>query len=139
MALPTGHRLADSASVDVADLAEEPIVMFPRALSAHAWDRMHAHLLPAGPRRAGQVSTEPNATTGPDTVLRGVAAGRGVGPAVLPLADRHRPEGVTLRPLNPPLTLPLELTWRDPTSRAVERVVTLLLPRASRLEGRPPS
>lgn len=139
LALPTGHRLADSACVDVADLAEEPIVMFPRALSAHAWDRMHSHLLPDGPRRAGQVSTEPNATTGPDTVLRGVAAGRGVGPAVLRLAERRRPEGVILRPLNPPLTLPLELTWREPASRAVRRVITLLLPRDRQRAGSPTS
>jgi DNA-binding transcriptional LysR family regulator len=135
LALPANHRLADSPCVDVADLVEEPIVMFPRPLSAHSWDRMHSHLLPNGPSRPGQVITELNATNGPEIVLRGVAAGRGVGPAVLRLAEQDRPEGVILRPLNPPLTLPLELTWREPASRAVQRVVDLLRSATRRRPG----
>ncbi|GAA1827057.1 LysR family transcriptional regulator [Microlunatus capsulatus] len=135
LALPAGHRLAASPRVRVADLREEPVVMFPRPLSAHAWDRMQGHLLPEGPSRPGQLVTESNATTGPDIVLRGVAAGKGVGPAVLPLSEPRRSEGVVLRPLDPPLTLPLELTWREPAGRALQRVVDLLVAAARRRGG----
>jgi DNA-binding transcriptional LysR family regulator len=127
LALPANHRLAGSASVAVAELTDESIVMFPRPLSPRAWDTMHDHLLPNGPSRPGQVITQANATTGPEVVLRGVTAGRGVGPAIKRLAERAPRDGLVFRPLDPPLTLPLELTWREPAGQALRQVVTRLL------------
>jgi DNA-binding transcriptional LysR family regulator len=126
LALPASHPLAGSACIHVADLADEPIVMFPRPLSPHGWDRMQRHLLPDGVRRQNQVVTESN-TTGPLAVLRGVAAGKGVAPVVGILAERARHVGVVLRPLWPALTLPLELAWREPQSGALQVVIAFLL------------
>ncbi len=126
LALPGTHRLADSTSVDVADLADESIVLFPRALSPNDWDAMHHHLLPNGISREGQIITEPNATTGLAAVLRGVAAGKGVAPTVARHAEPTRHDGVVLRPLNPPLTLPLELAWREPAGDTLQRIITFL-------------
>jgi DNA-binding transcriptional LysR family regulator len=126
LALPATHPLAASASVDVADLAEESIVLFPRMLAPNDWDTMHHHLLPQGMSRPGQIITESNATMGPISVLRGVAAGKGVAPAVARLAEHTDHEGVVLRPLNPALTLPLELAWREPAGAALQRVLAFL-------------
>ncbi len=125
LALPTGHRLAGSDWVDVADVADEPIVMFPRPLSPHAWDTMQRHLLPDGMSSPGQVITASN-STGPVAVLREVAAGQGVAPVVGILADRARRVGVVLRPLTPSLTLPLELAWREPLGGTLQSVVAFL-------------
>lgn len=125
LALPTGHRLAQSARVDVSDLADEPIVMFPRPLSPHSWDTMQRHLLPDGMGTPDQIITESNAT-GRLSVPGGVAGGRGVAPVIAALAEQDRHVGVVLRPLEPPLTLPLELAWREPSGGALQRVVAIL-------------
>ena len=58
LALPATHRLAKFASVLVADLAEETILMFPKALSPKVWDTMHHHLLPDGTSRPQQIITD---------------------------------------------------------------------------------
>ena len=105
--------------------AEETILMFPKALSPKVWDTMYHHLLPDGTSRPQQVITESH-NTGPVSVMRGVAAGKGVAPALAPVAEHARPEGVVLRPLDPPLTLPLELAWREPANGALQRVVAFL-------------
>lgn len=125
LALPADHRLASFATVDVTELSAESIVMFPRALSAHTWDTMCHHLLPNGPVTPGQIVVEPNAT-GPLGVLRGVAAGKGIAPAVAPLAEHARRRGVVIRPLHPPLSIPLELAWREPTSTSLQRILRYL-------------
>ncbi|HZX56092.1 MAG TPA: LysR family transcriptional regulator [Ilumatobacteraceae bacterium] len=125
LALLATHRLARHASVAVADLAEEAIVLFPRPLSPRVWDVMRHHLLPDGRSRPGQIITE-SSGSGPLAVLRGVAAGRGVAPAIAPLAERSRHAGIVLRPLNPPLVLPMELVWKEPAGSALQRVVAFL-------------
>jgi len=137
LALPSSHRLAESPCVDVADLAEESIVLFPRTLSPNDWDAMQHHLLPHGTNRPDQLITQSNAT-GPVAVLRGVSAGKGVAPVIGFLAQHTRHEGVVLRPLNPPLTLPLQLAWREPAGGALQRVVDFLQSeclRGSTLDG----
>jgi DNA-binding transcriptional LysR family regulator len=125
LALPVGHRLAERSSVEVVDLADEQIVLFPRPLSPHVWDVIYHHLLPGGRSRPGQITTESRGT-GPVSVLRGVASGNGVAPVIAPLAERTRHEGIVLQPLNPPLIVPLELAWRAPASPALQRVVAHL-------------
>jgi DNA-binding transcriptional LysR family regulator len=127
LALLATHRLARRSSVAVADLAEEAIVLFPRPLSPRVWDVMRHHLLPDGRSRPGQIITESNGT-GPLSVLRGVAAGKGVAPAIAPLAEHSRHAGIVLRPLDPPLALPLELVWKAPAGSALQRVVAFLRP-----------
>ncbi len=136
LALPATHRLAKSTSVPVADLAEETILMFPKALSPKVWDTMHHHLLPDG--RADLSRSSPNLTT-PDPYRSCVASRRqGRSARLAPVAEHTRPEGVVLRPLDPPLTLPLELAWREPANGALQRVVAFLQSeclRGSTLDG----
>jgi hypothetical protein len=92
LALPATHRLAKFASVIVPDLAEETILMLPKALSPKVWDTMHHHLLPHGTSRPQQIITESH-NTGPVSVMRGVAAGKGVAPALAPVAEHAGHEG----------------------------------------------
>lgn len=125
LALPESHRLAGSVSVDVADLARETIVLFPRTLSPNVWDLMRQHVLPHGLSRPDQIITDANAI-GPVSVLRVVAHGKGVAPVIAPLAQRAVRAGVVLRPFEPPLVLPLELAWRVPAGHNLQRVITFL-------------
>ncbi|MDQ1720580.1 MAG: hypothetical protein QOI26_314 [Pseudonocardiales bacterium] len=128
LALPASHRLAGAASVNVADLAEETIVLFPRALSSAVWDRFHHHLLPRGPTRPDQVYIEPDSINAPVAVLRTVAAGRGLAPAIRAAAQHAAVDGIVLRALDPPLTLPLTLIWREPASPSLRQLLALLTP-----------
>jgi len=121
LVLPAGHRLAELPAVPVADLAGETIVLFPRSLSPGVWDRTVRHLLPDS--SSGQVLTEPNLLGGQQALLAAVAAGRGLATVPAPGAQHA---GVVCRPLDPPLTLPLELVWRDPPRPAVTELVGYL-------------
>ncbi len=75
--LPRGHRLADQAEIRVADLAQEPVVMFPRSPFAGIWQRIVDHLLPAG-AQPGQVVVEPDLINSPEAMVRAVAAGSAI-------------------------------------------------------------
>lgn len=125
LAVPADHRLATRSRVEVAELAGETVAMFPRTLSPHVWDVMLHHVLPDGAARAGQVVTEP-LTLGPVSVLRSVAAGKGVAPVIAPLAEHADHDGTVLLPLDPPLLIPLELAWREPVGAALGRVLAVL-------------
>jgi|SRR5215211_9114217 len=128
LALPMEHRLVSKDTVEVADLADEAIVLFPRSISPAVWDRCCRHLLPSGTTRPDQIYIEPDTINAPEAVLRAVASGRGVGPAVPAMPVQTKIDGFVLRPLDPPLTLPLELIWREPASPSLRAVLGLLLP-----------
>jgi DNA-binding transcriptional LysR family regulator len=121
LALPTGHRLAADDAVRVTDLAAETVVLFPRALSPGAWDRITDHLMP-GPR----VHIEPDHVAGPDTLSAVVAAGRGLAVTVPGIARHPAVAGIVVRPLDPPLTLPLELVWQEPADAGLQHLVGAL-------------
>lgn len=126
LALPAGHRLAGAEAVPVADLVDETIVMFPRDLFLGIWDHIIGHLLPAAPPRLDQVLTQPDLINSPKALLRSVAAGDGVAP-VAPAMIEHVPApGVVVRPLDPPLLVPVELIWHEPAHPALQHVVALL-------------
>jgi hypothetical protein len=125
LALPRGHRLATGPVVRVDDLAHEPILLFPRTLAPGVWDAFVAHLLPGG--RADERLVEAPAGLDPmKHLLRLVAAGKGVAPFVQALAAAVAPDGVVLRPLDPPLSLPVQLVCRDPTRPELRRLRTAL-------------
>jgi hypothetical protein len=125
LSVPATHRLAGSARVDMADLVEETIVMFPRTLSPNVWDLMRQHVLPRGASWADQIVTESN-TLGPTSLMRSVAAGKGVAPVIAPLAEHADQAGTVVLPLTPSLLIPLELAWREPASAALGRVLAIL-------------
>jgi DNA-binding transcriptional LysR family regulator len=137
LAVPQGHRLASADVVDVEELVEEPIVLFHRAASPGVWDTFVAHLLPGGPRE-GRLLEEPGGLDPMRHILALVAAGQGVAPFVHAVAEAVAPPGVVLRPLDPPLHLPVQLVCRDPTRPELRLLMEALgrgSPRPSALKG----
>jgi LysR family transcriptional regulator, benzoate and cis,cis-muconate-responsive activator of ben and cat genes len=124
--LPLGHRFADRALIPVADLGHEPVVMFPRSPFAGIWQRTVDHLLPAG-ARPGQVVVESNLINSPEAMVRAVAAGSGITPGILGVAEHMAVGGIVVRPLDPPLLLDLEVVWRRPARPAVRGLVDFLV------------
>lgn len=128
VALPAAHRLAEGSIVRVGDLADETLVLFARDLAPGLWDRVVGHLLPGTGPRVGQVLAEPDPLGGPATMPGAVVAGHAVGVVAPALSRRTGAAGVVVRPLDPPLTLPLDLVWREPADPALRQLLTLLLP-----------
>jgi DNA-binding transcriptional LysR family regulator len=126
IALPVGHPLADGAEVPVAAVAHEALVMFPFSPFAGVWQRAVDHLLPGG-AQTGQVVVEPDLINSPEAMLRAVAAGSGLSPAILGVAEHMDVDGVVVRPLDPPLLLDLEVVWRRPARAAVRHLVDYLV------------
>jgi DNA-binding transcriptional LysR family regulator len=124
--LPLGHALSSAVTVPVAALAGEVLIMFPRGPFAGIWDRVVAHVFPAGPAH-DQVVVEPDLLNAPDGVLRAVAGGTGVAVCILGTADHLRVAGIAVRPLVPALTWDLEVVWRAPATSAVRSLVDFLV------------
>jgi DNA-binding transcriptional LysR family regulator len=124
--LPLGHPLAERAEVPVAGLGSESTVMFPLSPFAGIWQRTVDHLLPRG-ARSGQVVVEPDLINSPEAMLRAVAAGSGIAPGILGVAEHMDISGIVVLPLDPPLHLDLEVVWRRPARPAVRRLVDHLV------------
>jgi DNA-binding transcriptional LysR family regulator len=124
--LPLGHPLSDRAEIPVAGLGHESAVMFPSSPFAGIWQRTVDHLLPRG-AQPGQVVVEPDLINSPEAMLRAVAAGSGVAPGILGVAERMDVSGIVVLPLDPPLYLELEVVWRRPRRPAVRRLVDYLV------------
>jgi DNA-binding transcriptional LysR family regulator len=84
------------------------------------------HLLPRG-AQLGQVVVEPDLINSPEAMLRAVAAGSGVAPGILGVAEHMDVSGIVVLPLVPPLLLDLEVVWRRPARPAVRRLVDFLV------------
>jgi DNA-binding transcriptional LysR family regulator len=124
--VPLGHPLADRAEIMVAALGSESVVMFPLAPFSGVWQRTVDHLLPLG-AQPGQVVVEPDLINSPEAMLRAVAAGSGVAPGILGVAEHMDVGGIVALPLDPPLFLDLEVVWRRPARPAVRRLVDFLV------------
>jgi DNA-binding transcriptional LysR family regulator len=107
-ALPAGHRLCARRQVSVADLADEPWVLFPRAEGPVFFDRIAALCRQAGfaPRIEQEAIYMP-------TIVNLVSAGLGV--SLVPAAMRDvAPAELELRRVREPdARIPLVLAWRD--------------------------
>ena len=124
--LPEAHLLADRAEVPVEGLGHETLVIFPRSPFSGIWQRTVDHLLPEG-ARPGQVVVEPDLINSPEAMVRAVAAGSGIAPGILGVADHYDVLGIVVRPLDPPLLLDLEVVWRRPARTAVRGLVDFLV------------
>lgn len=117
LAMPPEHRLAALDVVPVGELISEPLVLFPRELSPGVYDRFLQHLLPGITPAPGQLLYERVGIDSSESMLRAVVDQRAVAPYVHVVAleaDVERDGRLVLRPLDPPLHLPVELAWRDP-------------------------
>ena len=124
--LPRWHACFDAATVPVAALSDEVLVMFPRPPFAGIWDRTVDHLFPEG-AAPGQVVVQSDLINAPEAVLRAVAGGVGIAVGILGIADHQGIEGIAVRPLDPELRLDLEVVWRAPATPAVRRLVDFLV------------
>lgn len=107
VALPEHHGLSGSSGpVTLEDLRDDPLVLFPRELGAGYWDLVvgayqEVGITPRIEHLADQVGT----------MVGLVAAGLGI--TIVPEAVRNLAlPGITYRPLQPILRLPLTIAWR---------------------------
>ncbi|WP_420326622.1 LysR substrate-binding domain-containing protein [Mameliella sp.] len=93
VALPKSHPLADRAAIEIADLAEEPLIVPDRRSRPHSHDLTMSLFLGAGlTARVAQIAEEKQ------TIVNLVAAGTGL--AIVPRwTSRLRVEGVRFIPL----------------------------------------
>ncbi len=113
LALPADHRLAGAATVDLAELAGDPFVLFPRALEPQTHDRYVQACVAAG--FAPQVAHQ---ATGLQTILGLVASGLGVAFVAASVAANLSRTGVVFRPLaGPAPTLTTGPAWREPVEK----------------------
>ncbi len=126
VALPLEHAYCESASVPVAALAGEVLLMFPRSPFSGIWDRTVDHVFPEGVA-PGQVVVQPDLINVPEALLRAVAGGAGVAVCILGIAAHPGMENIAVRPLDPPLRLGVEAVWRSPANPAVHSLLTWLV------------
>jgi DNA-binding transcriptional LysR family regulator len=69
---------------------------------------------------------EPDLVTDGAPLLRAVAAGEGLAPTVPAAAEQLTATGIAVRPLLPPLVVPLELVWREPARPALRQFIAQL-------------
>ena len=121
-ALPRGHKLSSRARLSLADLADEPFILFPRHVAPALYDDIMARCRAA--RFTPRVVQE---AAGWHTVVSLVSAGVGVAFVPRSLA-RSRHSGVVYRPVRDLRTeLGLWATWkRGETSPVRQRFVTAL-------------
>jgi DNA-binding transcriptional LysR family regulator len=125
LVLPARHRLAAARVIPVAELAGETVILFPRHLAPAVWDRIVGHLHPGRQPGSAGVLAEADQLGGPDALLSAVAKGSGVAVTAAPVGGRPV-DGIVVRPLDPPLTLSLQLVWREPAGAALRELVSLL-------------
>jgi DNA-binding transcriptional LysR family regulator len=120
-ALPAGHRLTARRQVSIADLADEPWVLFPREEGPVFFDRVAGLCREAGfaPRIEQEAVYMP-------TIVNLVGAGLGV--SLVPAAMRDiAPSAVEMRRVrDADASIPLVLAWRDEgASPALRRFLAL--------------
>ena len=129
--LPAGHPLARRASVTLADLAGEHVLVAGGADSGGFSDRVLAAFAAAG--HVPRTRADPY----PDLGLQAVREGLGV---VVYVRDAFPPElpGSAFVPVEPPLALPFDLVWRaDAPAAPLAAVVAAARAVAARRPGAP--
>ncbi|WP_035849786.1 LysR family transcriptional regulator [Kitasatospora azatica] len=130
VAVRRGHRLAGRASVCLADLAEEPVLL-PEALDAAASEEARRHWL-AEPRPDGTRARQGPAARQVEDCLLAVARGRGVWLAPEPLSRWAASPGVRWLPVRDAAPSHLAVAWTD---RAPALLVSRLTEELRRFTG----
>lgn len=119
VALPLGHRLAANATVDVADLRDEPLVGLPESTGSMVRNQLVACCQETGfvPRF---VQSAPDSWT----CMALVAAGVGVHVTTASAAEHMSLDGVVVRELTGGLgPVAIHLLWRDDAGPVLDRVL----------------
>jgi DNA-binding transcriptional LysR family regulator len=118
--LPASHRLASLPVVPAEELADEPLVMFPRDANAALYDRMLAILAGIGYRPP--VVVEAPGTDQRDMAL---AVAEGLGVALLPATRKATGDNVVAaRPLDRLAAMPdMVLAWRETPPRLLRQAL----------------
>ena len=118
LALPEAHPLASRRTLGLAQIAAEPLVIFPRVIAPSLFDAVLGHY-----RAHGATPVIAQEAIQMQTIVNLVSAGIGLAwvPASLKLLQRP---GVVYRPLSgPPLHCETSLVWREPAPPVVARFV----------------
>jgi len=118
MALPEAHAAAAAATLDLADIAAEPLVIFPRLIAPSLYDAVLAAYRAQGATpHIGQEAIQMQ------TIVNLVSAGMGVAWVPESVTRLQRP-GVVYRPVaNAGLRCETSLIWREPAAPVVQRFV----------------
>ncbi|MFY9510779.1 MAG: LysR substrate-binding domain-containing protein, partial [Rubrivivax sp.] len=118
MALPEGHALAARSSLPFARVAEEPLVIFPRAIAPSLFDAIVGHYRTQ--RTTPRIVQE---AIQMQTIVNLVSAGLGLAWVPASLMQLQRP-GVVYRPLaGTPLHCETSLVWAEPAPPVLQRFV----------------
>jgi LysR family transcriptional regulator, benzoate and cis,cis-muconate-responsive activator of ben and cat genes len=112
--LPAEHAFAARSALalaDLADLSDEPLVIFPRWVAPCSFARI-LQLLGDEPNSPRRIIEVPLLNSGTDAIVRAVADGRGIGLVDSSTVDRHLDGRAVARRFTPPLLTPVELAWR---------------------------
>lgn len=123
-ALPDTHPLATRDTLPVDALAGRPLVLFPREAAPWVWDHIAGHFQADG--RLSPRITE-TAVSGQSGMLEHALTAGALAPVSRSLISALRQPGVRFIPFEPPLTVPVHLTWRADSTPATAAVVDALL------------
>lgn len=129
LALPKRHRLAALAAVPTSEIADEPLVMFPREGAPAVWDLLVDRLRAGAQAERAPIRETP--VSGQAIMAERVLRGDGLCPISGTLAARLTRPGLVLRPLEPALRIPLLLAWRDRATAVLRTLADDLEPPTS--------
>lgn len=132
VALPAGHRLAGAASLELRDLANEPLLIWPRSQAASTYDLVIAACHAAGfTPRIVELSAR---SLG---ILGLVTANLGVALFAASYANLRR-DGLVYVPLRSELSSTLQMIWNPASvSPSAARFIEVARAEAGRAAGRP--
>jgi DNA-binding transcriptional LysR family regulator len=125
LAMPPDHALSRYEAVPVDVLRDERVVLFPRASAPRVYDAFTRHLCPDG-KVSPHVITPQVPVVRMGDILREVKNQKAVAPFVHAAALALLPEGVALRPLDPPMVLGIQLVSRDRNSGPLQALSSFL-------------
>ena len=118
IALPESHALAARRSLKFSQIADQPLVIFPRSIAPSLFDAIVGHY-----RAQGATPHIAQEAIQMQTLINLVSAGIGLAWVPASLTQLQRP-GVVYRPLaGAPLHCETSLVWREPVPPVVQRFV----------------
>lgn len=110
VALPLGHPLAARAKLDLAELIDEPFVLFERDLGHALYDQITSAC-----RAAGFIPDVAHMSNAMTTIVHLVAGGLGV--SIMPASVAQAADGVVFKAAKGlGVNVALDLTWREETA-----------------------